>query len=136
MVPLVPYLMTTEHWRWWSAGEARYAELTRDHPNDKAAVAHGMSDWDTSNPQPYVGIADVADQIEYVANLIGRDKVGIGTDFDGMGDIAIADLKDATQLPALLRELSDRGWTRSDIEAIARGNFLRVLADIQRAAQR
>lgn len=134
MVPLVPYLTTTDYWHWWSSGESRYAELTRLHPNDKNAVSRGMSAWDKSNPPPKVVVADVADQIEYIARVIGKDQVGIGTDFDGMDDFAIAELDDATKLPALLRELSSRGWTTSELEGLARVNFLRVLSDIQARA--
>jgi membrane dipeptidase len=136
MVPLAPYLLTTEHWRWWSAGEARYAELTRLYPNDKATVSRAMAEWDASNPQPKVDIADVADQIEYVAELVGKHRVGIGTDFDGMGDFAVSDLKNATQLPDLLRELSHRGWSRAELEGVARSNFLRVMTEVQQAARR
>jgi len=136
MIPFVPYLTTTEHWHWWSAGEARFAELTRLYPEDQARVSNAMSEWDASNPQPKVGVGDVANQIEYVAKIVGKDKVGIGSDFDGMDQFAVAGLQDAAQLPKLLRELSKRGWTRSELEALARGNFLRVMADIQGAAQR
>ena len=135
MIPLVPYFTTTKHWRWWSAGEVKYATLKRLHPNDKKAVQKGMSEWDASNPQPKVEIADVVKQIEYVAKIVGRDHVGIGTDFDGMDEFAISDLKDATQLPALLRALNDRGWTAIDLKRLARGNFLRVMTEIQGAAR-
>jgi membrane dipeptidase len=135
MISLVPYLTTTEHWRWWSAGEARYAGLMRIHPADKDAVSRGMSEWDVSNPQPKVGIADVANMIEYVAKAVGREHVGIGTDFDGMDDFAITGLKDASELSALLRALSDRGWTRSELTGLTRGNFLRVMTEIQHRAR-
>ena len=29
MVPLAPYLITTEHWKWWSGGEAYYNSLVK-----------------------------------------------------------------------------------------------------------
>ena len=134
MVPLAPYLTTTAHWNWWTAGEAHYAALQTRHGNDDAAITRGMAEWDTTNPQPVVTVSDVADQIEHVARLAGRDHVGIGTDFDGMGSLAVTDLKDASMLPTLFAELSRRGWSSDDLQKLARGNFLRVLREVESAA--
>ena len=134
MVPLVPYLATTEHWQWWSAGEARYAELEARHRSDQAAIARGMSEWDATNPQPSLSVANAADQIEHVARIAGKDHVGIGTDFDGMGSFSIPGLSDASAVPRLLEELARRGWSRENLEKLARGNFLRVLKAVEAAA--
>ncbi len=95
MVPLAPYLITTEHWRWWDAGERRYAELQAAHEGDAAAVGRGMEEWDSRNPRPQVWVSQVADQIEHIARVAGAEHVGIGTDFDGMGDFAIDGLEHA-----------------------------------------
>jgi membrane dipeptidase len=135
MVPFVPYLTTTAHWDWWMAGEAHYAALQARHGNDEAAIAHGMGEWDAANPQPMVAVAHVADQIEHIARVAGRDHVGIGADFDGMGSFAIAELSDGSMIPALFAELSRRGWSPSDLHKIARGNFLRVLRNVETAAE-
>lgn len=135
MVPFVPYLITDEHWRWWSAGEAKYAELEELQSNE-AAISRGMAEWDAANPQPNVDVGHVADQIEYVAKLAGKDHVGIGTDFDGMGSFAIKDLADAAAIPQLLAELRVRGWSTNDLDKLARGNFLRVLRAVEAAAKR
>ena len=135
MVPLVPYLITTEHWRWWSAGEAKYADLEKQHSDD-ASISRGMAEWDATNPEPNVDVADVANQVEYVARMAGRDHVGIGTDFDGMGSFAIKGLEDASAIPKLLAELRARGWSSDDLYKLARGNFLRVLRTAEAAAER
>lgn len=134
MVTLVPYLTTTAYWRWWLAGEQEYSELTAKH-SDEAAVSNGMAEWDAANPQPQVTISDVADQVEYVARIAGKDHVGIGTDFDGMGSFAIPDLKDAATIPALLHELKRRGWNSAELHQLARGNFLRVLRRVEAATE-
>lgn len=136
MVPLVPYLTTTAHWNWWAAGEAHYAALQARHGNDEATISRSMAEWDAANPQPAVTVEHVADQIEYIARIAGRDHMGIGTDFDGMGSFAIADLSDASKVPSLFAELSRRGWTESDLRKLARGNFLRVLREVETSAQR
>lgn len=136
MVPLVPYLTTTAHWNWWTAGEANYSALQARYGNDEAAISRGMAEWDAANPQPDVTAADVADQIEYIARITGRDHVGVGTDFDGMGSFAIADLSDASKMPSLSAELSRRGWTASDLRRLSRDNFLDVLRRVETAAGR
>jgi membrane dipeptidase len=135
MIPLVPYLTTSEHWNWWMAGETRYAELAAQHGDDEAAIERGMLEWDAANPQPLVTVRDVADQVEYIAHLAGMDSVGIGTDFDGMGSFAIPQLADASTLPKLLEELARRGWSQGDLHKLARGNLLRVLSAVEAVAQ-
>lgn len=136
MVPLAPYLTTSGHWRWWSSGEARYAALQRQHPGDEAAIRQGMAEWDRLNPQPEVTLSHVADQIEYVARVAGHDHVGIGSDFDGMGEFFITDLADAGRLPALFAELARRGWTVRQMRALAGGNFERVFSRVESIARR
>jgi membrane dipeptidase len=43
----------------------------------------------------------VADHIEYIANRVGRQHVGIGSDFDGMY-APVDGLDDASQYPNLV----------------------------------
>lgn len=136
MVPLVPYLTTTVHWRWWVSGEDKYAELQSAHAGDQDAIRRGMAEWDSANPEPAVGVGDVADQIEHVARVAGQDHVGIGTDFDGMGSFAIRGIADASALPALFAELQRRGWSRARLDKLAGGNFLRVLRSVEASAER
>ena len=136
MVPLAPYLITTDHWRWWLSGESRYAELVAGHPGDEAVVERGMAEWDRSNPQPVVTIAHVADQIEYVARIAGPDHVGIGSDFDGMGQFAIPGLDHSGKLQSMIAELRRRGWSEARLRALGGANFERVLARVEQIANR
>jgi len=136
MVSLVPYLTTTEHWRWWSSGETTYAALEHRYKGDKAAIARAMAEWDAANPQPTVTAAQVADQVEHVVRIAGVDHVGIGSDFDGMDSFVIADLKDAASVRALLGELMLRGWGNVELHKLARGNVLRVMKAVEARAAR
>jgi membrane dipeptidase len=136
MVSLVPYLTTTDHWRWWSSGEATYAALEHRYKGDKAAIARSMAEWDAANPQPTVTAAQVADQVEHVVRIAGIDHVGIGADFDGMDSFVIADLKDAASVRALLGELMLRGWGNVELHKLARGNVLRVMKAVEARAAR
>ncbi|KAL9931912.1 hypothetical protein V8E36_009227 [Tilletia maclaganii] len=71
-----------------------------------------------------VGI--VADHIEHIANIVGRSRVGLGTDFDG-GPEYPKDLEDASKYPNLLAELHQRGWSYRELQGFAGENLLRVM---------
>ena len=62
----------------------------------------------------------------YVADRLGVEHVALGSDFDGA--TVPAALGDVAGLPALLDALAADGFTAPEIEAIAWGNWRRVLA--------
>lgn len=98
---------------------------------DKAAAA--LAAWERANPRPPVTLAQVADHIEHVARVAGHDHVGIGSDFDGVGDLPEG-LGGVETYPALLKELMRRGWSDADIAKLAGGNVLRVMERAERVA--
>lgn len=71
-------------------------------------------------------VKDVADHIDHVVQLVGINHVGLGSDFDGLGETLPTDLKDVSMLPNLIAELLTRGYTREEIEKICGLNLLRV----------
>ncbi|WP_067726065.1 dipeptidase [Oceanobacillus damuensis] len=85
----------------------------------------------TDEPEAYA--EDVVDHIEYVVNLIGIDHVALGSDFDG-SDMP-ADIQDVTDLPKITDELLNRGYSNEDIEKILGKNTLRLLMDVEKAAE-
>lgn len=69
---------------------------------------------------------DVLNHIDYVAQRIGVDHVGIGTDFNhGSG---ITGFDDASEALNVTKGLLARGYSQQDIEKIWGGNFIRVFA--------
>ncbi|MEO1659050.1 MAG: dipeptidase, partial [Pseudomonadota bacterium] len=90
-------------------------------------------EWEADNPYPYATVSDVADHIDRVVDLVGLDHVGIGSDFDGLGDTLPIGLKDASDMPNLVQELLDRNYDRDDIELILGGNFMRVWREVEKA---
>ena len=86
------------------------------------------------HPFPYADVADVADHIDHVVTLVGIDHVGLGSDFDGLGDTLPAGLKDVSGYPNLIYELLVRGYTEDDIRRIAHGNVFRVWREVERVA--
>lgn len=80
-------------------------------------------------------LSDVADHIEHVRNVAGLEHVGLGSDFDGI-DSTPAGLEDVSTFPALLEELSRRGWSEDDLAALSGENMLRAMRDAESAARR
>ena len=85
---------------------------------------------------PQTGL-DVADHIEYVREVAGLDHVGLGSDFDGMEpDPPPEGLEDVSKFPALLAELSRRGWSEDDLSQLAGRNVLRAWSAAENVAAR
>jgi membrane dipeptidase len=133
-----PYV--SDAFRRWSADSA--AEKTRlnappfggldiGQPG-KAKADYGA--WLQAHPAPAVTLAQVADHIEHIARIAGIDHVGIGSDFDGVGDTLPVGVDDVSTYPALLAELMRRGWSDGDVAKLAGGNILRVMAAAEKIA--
>ena len=74
----------------------------------------------------YADVRRVADHIDHVVKLVGIDHVGIGSDYDGVGDSLPIGLKDVSAYPNLIAELLRRGYTTGDIEKVCSKNVFRV----------
>ena len=83
----------------------------------------------------FATIAEVADHFDHVANLVGIDHVGIGSDYDGVGNTLPTGLKDVSTYPNLIQELLDRGYTKDDIRKITHANIFRVWNKVHEVAQ-
>jgi membrane dipeptidase len=68
----------------------------------------------------------VIDHIDYIAKLVGADHVGLGSDFDGIS-FPPQQLDDVTAYPLITKALLEKGYSKSDIEKILGGNFIRML---------
>jgi membrane dipeptidase len=84
---------------------------------------------------PRATLADVADHIEHIRDVAGIDHVGIGSDFDGISSTPIG-LEDVSTYPALLAELSRRGWSEGDLRKLAGENLLRAWREVESVASR
>ncbi|MDH4069969.1 MAG: dipeptidase [Ignavibacteria bacterium] len=82
----------------------------------------------------YADIGDVIAHIEHVIRLVGVDHVGLGSDFDGVGDSLPTGLKDVSMYPNIIYELLKRGYSEGDIRKICGGNLLRVWEETERIA--
>lgn len=87
------------------------------------------------NPSLYSDVEMVANHIDRVVQLAGIDHVGIGSDFDGVGDSLPTGLKDVSQYPNLIYTLLVRGYTEEDISKICYKNVFRVWNKVQDVAK-
>ncbi|HSV09447.1 MAG TPA: dipeptidase [Hanamia sp.] len=71
------------------------------------------------------------DHMEHIIKLAGIDHVGLGGDFDGIS-ITPKVLTDVTKYPEITKELVRRGYSKTDIDKIMGGNFIRVFEANQR----
>jgi len=93
---------------------------------DSAEIAAFKKQYKIDNPYPYASLNDVLDHFDHVINLVGVDYVGIGSDYDGVGDSLPSNLKDVASYPNLIEGLLKRGHNEADIAKILSGNVMRV----------
>ncbi|KAI0075372.1 hypothetical protein K474DRAFT_1664328 [Panus rudis PR-1116 ss-1] len=130
----------------WSHSSAR---AVHDHPRnvpDDILKLIGSSDNKTDGvvmvnfapffvaPEGKADVKAVADHVEHIGNVIGRNHVGIGSDFDGIGSVPEG-LEDVSKYPALIAELYRRGWNRFELSGLTGRNLLRVLDGAERVAR-
>jgi len=82
----------------------------------------------------YADVSDVVAHIDRVVQLAGVNHVGLGSDFDGVGDSLPTGLKDVSFYPNLIYELLKAGYSEEDIARICSGNVLRVWTAVERKA--
>ena len=76
---------------------------------------------------------DVLVHLEHAREVAGIEHIGIGGDYDGVGELPTG-LGDVSCYPTLFQALLDRGWSEQDCGHLAGGNVLRVLRTAQQIA--
>ncbi|MCO6472419.1 MAG: dipeptidase [Melioribacteraceae bacterium] len=106
----------------WMMNDDKAREYSRKYRNE--------------NPVGYADVSDVAKHIDHAVKIAGIDHVGIGSDFDGVGDSLPTGLKDVSQYPNLIYELLKLGYSEEEIEKIMSGNLLRVWREVEEYAKK
>lgn len=135
MVNFFPAFTSTEVWQWGARRAAEEARLKALNPADPAAVTAGVAEWIAANPRPQIDVGVIADHIEHIGRVAGRDHVGIGSDYDGVPWLPQG-LEGVETYPNLFAELIRRGWSDADLAKLAGGNLLRALRAAERVAAR
>ncbi len=94
-----------------------------------------IEEFKKTNPSLFADVETVANHIDHVVKVAGINHVGIGSDFDGVGDSLPTGLKDVSQYPNLIYVLLKRGYTEGDIEKICYKNVWRVWNEVERVAK-
>ena len=83
---------------------------------------------------PYATLDETLEHFDHVVELTSVDNVGIGSDYDGVGDSLPIGLKDVSEYPNLVEGLLSRGYSDEDVRKILGGNLLRVWREVEAVA--
>jgi membrane dipeptidase len=106
------------------------AGLKADEDAAKPLIEKFKKDY----PALYSDVERVVDHIDHVRDIAGIDYVGLGSDYDGVGDSLPVGLKDVSMYPNLIHELLKRGYSESDIAKICYQNVWRVWHKVNEVA--
>lgn len=77
------------------------------------------------------GTREIVEHIAYIANLVGIDYVGLGSDFDGLEEKNIPNnLRNIGQINNLIKELEKVGFSKQEIYKIIGENWLAKLCKL------
>lgn len=128
--------LTEPAYQWFEAMvEAREAYLQAnglDEHDEQAEVFQAR--YREDHPFPYASLDELFAHFQHVIGLVGVRHVGIGSDFDGVGDSLPVGMKDVSRYPELVARFIAAGYSEDDIAAILGGNLLRVWREVQAGA--
>ncbi len=126
MVTFVPKFVNQAAADWWTDFEqaADAAGVSEDDPDG----ARFLERYRRADPDPKASLDDVVAHVEHVREVAGVEHIGLGGDYDGVGELP-AGLEDVTGYPRLLGALAERGWSDRDLAGLACRNVLRVMGD-------
>jgi membrane dipeptidase len=107
-----------------------YMEEMGIEPDTDAAKAARAKIY-AENPYVFATMEDVIAHIDHIVKIAGINHVGIGSDFDGVGDSLPIGFKDVSDYPNFVDALLAKGYTETDIEKILGANLMRVWKEIE-----
>jgi membrane dipeptidase len=116
----------------WSAGERTALKAAGSEP--EAQKAAQLAYQKSHGAEPKASLQQVADHIDHVAKIAGKDHVGLAADFGG-APMPVG-LEDVATYPALFAELIKRGWSDTDLKKLAGLNLIRTLREAETVAAR
>jgi membrane dipeptidase len=109
-------------------------ELKKKH-DDPKRVEVELNRWKKRHPYPKGTIHDLLDHIDHIAKVAGVERVGLGSDYDGVSKLP-DQLEDVSSYPYITQGLLDRGYTQEQIRGILGGNMMRVFRGAEKAAHK
>jgi membrane dipeptidase len=119
-----------------AAARKEIGEYLRAHKlsyRDSSGRAY-VREYRSEHPVAHADVSDVVAHIGHVVRLVGIDHVGLGSDFDGVGDSLPVGLEDVSKYPNLIHELLKAGYSDGDIKKICGENLLSVWSQAEGVA--
>jgi membrane dipeptidase len=125
--------LTNEARLWYeSMDEVREAwSAESGFPEDSPETEAWQLAYREEHPFPFATVSDLADHFDRVIALVGVEHVGIGSDFDGVGDSLPVGMKGVSDYPNLVEEFLRRGYSEEAIQAILGANLMRVWREVE-----
>jgi len=120
--------LTEEAMVWYEQmDEARDAYLGENGFDEEGEEASNFGDsYRVAHPLPFATMDELVAHYQHVIDLVGVEHVGIGSDFDGVGDSLPVGMKDVSDYPNLIEALLRLEYPIEDIAGIMGGNLMRV----------
>jgi membrane dipeptidase len=131
MVTFIPDFVSEEVREWMAPVRKLYSTVFTG-PERRQIMARYEADH---GPRPRATLSQVADHIEYIAERVGPDRIGIGSDFCN-APVVTRGLEDVSRIKDLLVEMAVRGWDEDRLAKLAGLNFIRVFRAVEAEAER
>ena len=130
--------LTKESRDWYDLmKEARKAFLEENGFDEHGSEAKDFyKNYLAGHPFPFATLDDLMAHFQRVIELAGIEHVGIGSDFDGVGDSLPEGMKDVSFYPQLIERLLRLEYSPQDIKAILGGNLMRVWREVENHAKK
>ena len=133
MVNFVPGFLTEQGRLHDVEEQSEENRLEKLYGKDENKTKPLLEKWNKVHPAPLPTLSDVANHMDHIRKVAGVDCLGIGGDYEGFSHPPIG-LEDVSCYPALLAELSRRGYSDDEIKKIAGLNLLRVFRSAEKVA--
>ena len=108
---------------------SKYGNYYELPPAEQEVFLDAWFTVDSIFPPKLATVSDFVDHIDHIVQVAGIDHVGIGTDFDGGGELE--GCYDVLEMENITFELFKRGYSEEDIQKIWSGNLLRVFREVE-----
>ena len=116
---------------WADQRQIAYRERFGERVGTAAEREALIRDYLSQHPYPFATVDTVLDHIDHAVAVAGIDHVGLGSDFDGVGDTLPTGLKDVGDFPNLIKAMVERGYEEAAIEKVLGANLMRVWRTVE-----
>jgi membrane dipeptidase len=120
--------------KWSDTRSAEIKKLEGEFGEESDEVKSFSDSYRDNKPFPFANLDNVVEHIDYAVKLVGVDHVGLGSDYDGVGDSLPNGMKDVSTYPNLVQGLLDKGYSDTNIKKILGKNLLRIWREVEDVA--